>query len=65
MLYEIISEYGFSSQQVDEVVSLLDSETGKYIQSSSHRIIKNRKWLIIAPGEVERSDIVVVDAVGN
>ncbi len=65
IVYEIIREFGFHSSQTDEVIALLDSESGKYIQSSSHRIIKNRKWLIIAPGEVERSDIVVVDAVGN
>lgn len=64
-VYEIIREYGFHASQTGEVIDLLDSESGKYIQSSSHRIIKNRKWLIIAPVEVEKSEIVVIDAVGN
>ena len=49
VVYEIISQYGFTSHQVTEALALLHSETGKYIQSPTHRIIKNRGWLIIAP----------------
>jgi tRNA(Ile)-lysidine synthase len=49
VVYEIISQYDFTAHQVAEVLALLHSETGKYIQSSTHRIIKNRNWLIIAP----------------
>lgn len=63
--YEIIREYGFSSSQTDEVIALLDSDSGKYVQSASHRIIKNRKWLIIAPNETEKADIVIIDGPGN
>jgi len=47
IVYEIIKDYGFTSHQVEDVVSLLESESGKYIQSHTHRIIKNRSWLII------------------
>lgn len=49
IIYEIIREYGFSSAQVEECIRLLDSGNGKYISGASHRIIKNRAWLIIAP----------------
>jgi len=65
IVYEIIKEYGFSSSQTDEVITLLDSESGKYVQSSSHRIIKNRKWLIIAPNEAEKTDIIIIDGPGT
>jgi tRNA(Ile)-lysidine synthase len=65
IVYEIIKEYGFSSSQTDEVITLLNSESGKYVQSSSHRIIKNRKWLIIAPNEAEKTDIIIIDGPGN
>ena len=47
--YEIIKEYGFSSQQVGPLIGLLDSDTGKYICSATHRILRNRNWLIITP----------------
>ena len=65
VVYEIIRGYGFSSSQTGEVIALLDSESGKYVQSSSHRIIKNRKWLIIAPNEAEKSEIIIIDGIGN
>ena len=65
IVYEIIKEYGFSSTQVNEVIALLDSESGKYVQSSSHRVIKNRNWLIIAPNQTTESEIVIIEEIGN
>ena len=47
IVFEIIKEYGFTSAQVPDIVRLLDSESGKFVSSGSHRILKNRKWLII------------------
>ena len=49
IVYEIIKYYAFTAGQVDEVINLLDSDSGRYVASASHRIIKNRKWLIISP----------------
>jgi tRNA(Ile)-lysidine synthase len=49
VFYEIIKEYGFTAHQTEEAITLLKSETGKYIQSATHRIIKNRSWIIISP----------------
>ena len=61
IVYEIIKEYGFTAHQTDEVVALLKSETGKYIQSESHRIIKNRNWLIIAPNENTEAETIFIE----
>ncbi|MEP7081035.1 MAG: tRNA lysidine(34) synthetase TilS [Ginsengibacter sp.] len=49
IFYEIIKDLGFSPNQVEEASKLLSADNGKYISSSTHRIIKNRNWLIIAP----------------
>ncbi|MEO9003572.1 MAG: tRNA lysidine(34) synthetase TilS [Ginsengibacter sp.] len=49
IIYEIIKDYSFTAHQTDEVIHLLISDTGKFISSATHRIFKNRKWLIIAP----------------
>lgn len=65
IVYEITRDYGFRSQQTDEVIRIMDSESGRYVQSPSHRIIKNRGWLIIAPNEPIESEIIVVDGIGN
>jgi tRNA(Ile)-lysidine synthase len=49
MTLAAIAQFNFSPKQVEEVIALLDSATGKYVQSATHRIIRNRNWLIIAP----------------
>ena len=59
--YEIVKSYGFTSAQVQEVIDLLGSESGRFIQSSSHRIIKNRNWLIIAPLNPEISQTILIE----
>jgi tRNA(Ile)-lysidine synthase len=64
IVYEIIKEYRFSPAQVNEVVALLNSETGKYVQSSSHRIIRNRKWLIIAPMATDDAQHLLIESAG-
>jgi len=61
IIYEIIKDYGFASGHVQEVIKLMESETGKYIQSSTHQIIKNRKWLIIAPKASKQAANIVID----
>jgi len=62
LVYEIIHVYGFSSQQVQSVVDLLDSGSGKYVLSSTHRILKDRKWLIISPLVHAPADHVLVES---
>ncbi len=49
IIYEIIKESGFSSKQTDEVIKLLQSDSGRFVQSQTHRILHDRKWLIISP----------------
>lgn len=60
ILYEIIEPYGFSSKQTNEVVKLLNSESGRVVSSSTHRIIKNRNWLIIAPLQDKESQLIIL-----
>jgi len=61
VLYEIIRDFGFTAHQTDEVVTLLKSETGKYIQSATHRVIKNRNWLIISPCQSEEAQHILIE----
>jgi tRNA(Ile)-lysidine synthase len=61
IVYEIIKDVGFSPQQTSEVINLLDSESGKYIQSASHRILKNRNWLIISLLQSEQSQNLLIE----
>jgi tRNA(Ile)-lysidine synthase len=61
VVYEIIKDYNFTAHQTEEVIALLESESGKYVQSPSHRIIKNRKWLIISPNQTEEAQHILIE----
>ncbi|HEY4209568.1 MAG TPA: tRNA lysidine(34) synthetase TilS [Puia sp.] len=65
LVYEIIQAFGFSSRQVAAVVALLNSGSGKYVLSGTHRILRDRKWLIISPLADAPSDHVLVEAPGE
>lgn len=61
VLYEIIKEFGFTSHQTKEVIGLLTSESGRYINSSTYRIIKNRSWLIISPNKTAEAGHIIIE----
>lgn len=63
LIYEIIKEYGFQEKQVEELVKLADSYSGKYIESpvSQYRIIKHRHWFIISPVQSVASTAIVIE----
>jgi tRNA(Ile)-lysidine synthase len=61
LIYEIIKDYGFGEKQVDEILKLADSESGKYIESVSHQVIKHRKNLIITPNFVLSQNAIAVE----
>jgi tRNA(Ile)-lysidine synthase len=61
VIYEIIKHYNFTAHQTEEVAALLQTESGKYVQSSSHRIIKNRKWLIISPNQTTAAQNILIE----
>ncbi|MFL0352798.1 tRNA lysidine(34) synthetase TilS [Xanthomarina sp. GH4-25] len=45
-LYEILKEYHFTEWQ--DIVDLLEAQTGKQVLSKSHRLLKNRDELILS-----------------
>ena len=61
IVYEIIKDFGFTANQTPEVIALLQSESGRYVQSSTHKAIKNRKWLIIAPNQTTEAQNILIE----
>jgi len=49
LLWEILKGFGFTAAQVPGAIKLMESNYGAHISSASHRIIKHREKLIIAP----------------
>lgn len=64
VLYEIVKDYGFTPAQVPEIMKLLYAETGKYIANDDFRILRNRKWLMIAKLQ-ETTDNILIEATGT
>jgi tRNA(Ile)-lysidine synthase len=60
LLYEIAAPYGFSAHQAAELKDLLQSGSGRYMVSATHRILRNRKWLIISPLQTTGAAIIPV-----
>ncbi|MEI8073519.1 MAG: tRNA lysidine(34) synthetase TilS [Bacteroidota bacterium] len=62
IVWEIAKTYGFGAGQVAEIIKIMDSDNGAFISSETHRIIRNRKWLIIAPKEIKDSLHYIIEA---
>ena len=63
LIYEIIKDFGFTEKQIDEVIKLAGSESGKYIDSPvfNYRIIKHRHWFIISPISSAESGTIIIE----
>jgi tRNA(Ile)-lysidine synthase len=46
-IYELFKRYGLSPQQTEEMIALLDSSPGKYILTSTHRLLRDRGRILI------------------
>ncbi|MCD2421624.1 tRNA lysidine(34) synthetase TilS [Niabella pedocola] len=65
VLFEIVKDYGFSAGQLPEVFALTGSDPGKFITSATHRVIRDRKHLIIAPLAVSAGSRILIEAPGD
>jgi tRNA(Ile)-lysidine synthase len=61
ILFEIIKPFNFSASQLNDAVHLLYADSGKYILSNSHRILKNRNWLIISPIVHDEETVFIIE----
>jgi len=48
VMHELLSPYNFSSTQIEQIREALNAESGKIFYSETHRLIKDRKYLIIS-----------------
>lgn len=57
-LYESLKEFGFT--EWDDVLNLLDAETGKQVFSSNYRLIKNRDYLLLSPLKFDNNQKILI-----
>jgi tRNA(Ile)-lysidine synthase len=46
-LYEFLKPFNFNASTVEEIIAALDGESGKQFFSLTHRLIKDRKFLLV------------------
>jgi len=51
LMYELLHPYGFGTALIEQVTEQLDGESGKVFYSETHRLLKDRKYLIITEKE--------------
>jgi tRNA(Ile)-lysidine synthase len=51
LLYELFKPYGLSGTQTEDLSNVIAGATGGQIFTSSHRILKNRRKIIVSPNE--------------
>lgn len=61
LAWEIFKDFGCSAAQLSQVIDLLESEPGKLVETATHRIIRDRVWLLITPLEVQEAPIIVIE----
>lgn len=58
--FEIATDFGFSPAQAQDLKKLIDRESGKFISSPTHKIIKNRDFLIVTQQEALQQDFFLI-----
>ncbi|OYU54502.1 MAG: tRNA lysidine(34) synthetase TilS [Chitinophagaceae bacterium BSSC1] len=62
VIWELIRPFGFTVQQIPELIKLMEAPNGSCLYSSTHQIIRNRKWLLIATIQPQENSFVVIES---
>lgn len=60
VLYEVLKDFNFTTAQTGQIITALDSESGKLFYSATHQIIKDRKFLIISKKTNKQTDFSII-----
>ena len=60
--YEIFSTYHFSAAQIPEIIKLMNSESGRFISSTTHKVVKDRNFLIITSNSSCDSELILIQS---
>lgn len=62
ILFELIREFGFKPEQLDDIVQSLTKESGRQFYSETHRLVKDRDFLLISGLKPSEDRIYYIEA---
>jgi len=62
ILFELIREFGFQPEQIDDIVDSLTKESGRKFYAENYRLIKDRDYLLIAPNPIGQEKIFYIES---
>jgi tRNA(Ile)-lysidine synthase len=62
ILFELIREFGFQPEQIDDIIDSLTKESGRKFYSEDYRLIKDRDYLLIAPNPTKLDKLFYIEA---
>ncbi|MBS1782032.1 MAG: tRNA lysidine(34) synthetase TilS [Bacteroidetes bacterium] len=65
LCFEIFSPFNFSPDQMPQLLSLTLKQSGKYVESKTHRAVKDRKFLIVSPIKTSDAGFVLIQEETN
>ncbi len=61
ILFELIREFGFQADQVDDIIDSLTKESGRKFFSNEYRLIKDREYLLISPFLLKQDQVFYIE----
>jgi tRNA(Ile)-lysidine synthase len=56
LMFELLHQFGFGTSSIEQITEQLEGESGKVFYSDTHRLLKDRKYLIISAKEKQISE---------
>lgn len=53
-LFELLKDFGFNASTVEDIKNSLDHSAGKIFYSNTHKLLKDRSYLLVKPREYEQ-----------
>lgn len=60
IMYELLYEYDFTPAVIEQITEQLNAASGKVFYSETHRLIKDRKYLIISAKDTEKQNSIFI-----
>jgi len=61
VLYELIKDFHFGFEQAEQLITMMNSLSGKQIENTQFSILKNREFFIITAKKTSESAMILID----